>query len=580
MSETRTPLTLLKLTDGRLVPYDKERVAAGILAASQAVGHADPLWPTEVAEAVSVYLRHRTKSGILTEKELEDAIVKTLLRTGHIEMAKAYVLYRSQRRLEKDQRRVNVQAKGGERQITVTTGPADGKGALLQLEIPEVGPGDNRNGADLLLRDPSGELIEWNRAGHLKTLTNSTGLAPSIAEHVVDEIAEALIEAELIPAPVELLLYLQAVKLIELDAGDRELMELAALPIQLLGALLVRGAGGRSGPRGAEERTGQALMGYYVMTNRYPRVITHAHYSGELQVHRPWSLNRFSLLRTGDAVEAEALRDAVDSLVDESRGLVFHDGLPRALFIPAGEDPRRFSTDAAELPLWIELRRRVDPPDLVGSRVSVNLQRIAVSGEFKAPQLAVEAVKHAVKVARVKRKFLRRLANRHSGGLLQTLVERLGRRLVNDCAGNLEVELHGLETAVFRLSGSWPQRDPAAAELQRTIAAKIVGGAARLARERNIELRLRAVAEPRLDAFFATLDRAVLGLEPVEEAPPLQLEGAPGEFSGPWAPAYPEAIDVELRRSADSTDQGRAVEAARAAGAGRLVIEPPTRERG
>ncbi len=49
------PLTLIKLRDGRLVPYDKDRVSAQVMVAAQAVGKEDPLWPTEVAEAVTLY---------------------------------------------------------------------------------------------------------------------------------------------------------------------------------------------------------------------------------------------------------------------------------------------------------------------------------------------------------------------------------------------------------------------------------------------------------------------------------------------------------------------------------------------
>ncbi|MCK4594664.1 hypothetical protein KAU45_09190, partial [bacterium] len=72
----KVPLTLIKLRDGRLVPYDKDWVSAQVMTAAQAVGKEDPLWPAEVAEAVTLYLRRRATVAVPTEEQVEEAVVK------------------------------------------------------------------------------------------------------------------------------------------------------------------------------------------------------------------------------------------------------------------------------------------------------------------------------------------------------------------------------------------------------------------------------------------------------------------------------------------------------------------------
>lgn len=637
MTEQTTPLTLLKLTDGRLVPYDKERVATGILAASQAVGRTDPLWPNEVAEAVTVYLRRQTRSGILTEKELEEAVVKTLLRTGHIEMAKAYVLYRSQRRLEKNQRLMSVSTGLGEEQ-----GPSLGRSRrdprrdeLLQLEMPEVTLElDAERRPSILVRDLSGELIEWRRADHLKTLTAVTGLAPSIADHLIGEIHQTLERHDLLPAPLILVLYLQAVKLIELDAGEEGLVELAALPIQLIAGLLGRGCrvcndgahsrcdsfkepASRIAPPAVVERVaGNALLGEYALIKHYPKAVAYAHYSGELHLERPWTLNRPARLVV-DAADAERLDDLLELsdycevlIVEGLRGYlenlsaeppVYHRRLARwlercrSVGIPLdglhlewrGGGPRRlgldFPADGVDPTPLLEttsplvLRRPAERHQgLTASRVAVNLHRCGLYGVERAAQLGVEAVKHAIKAARAKKKFLRRLVNRSAGGLLGPLIEHCGRREFNDAGGSLEVDLYGLDRAVFRLCGEWPAQSERAAGLLRRLAEELVGGSRRLSRERNIELTLHARADSVLDGIFDMLDRTVLGLDDDPQPPSFNLPGGPEiEFHGPYAPAYPPGVAVELQSCIDPDDLSTAARAA-AAVVDRLVVHQRT----
>lgn len=89
---------VIQKRDGRIVPFDIEKIAVAIFKAAQAVGGSDQVLAHELAQEVIIYLQKETdKSKIPTVEGVQDAVEKILIETGHARTAKAFILYRSQR---------------------------------------------------------------------------------------------------------------------------------------------------------------------------------------------------------------------------------------------------------------------------------------------------------------------------------------------------------------------------------------------------------------------------------------------------------------------------------------------------
>ena len=89
-------ITHVKKRDGRMVPFDKERITEAIFKAAQAVGGTDRLLASQLANTVVEYLETQTTDGIFHVEEIQDAVEKILTETGHYRTTKAYILYREQ----------------------------------------------------------------------------------------------------------------------------------------------------------------------------------------------------------------------------------------------------------------------------------------------------------------------------------------------------------------------------------------------------------------------------------------------------------------------------------------------------
>jgi len=83
--------------DGKLEPFDQERITKAIWKAAKAVGGKDREQAKRVSDQVMAELRHRFgEDGCPTVEEIQDLVEKQLIENGHAQTAKAYILYRKQ----------------------------------------------------------------------------------------------------------------------------------------------------------------------------------------------------------------------------------------------------------------------------------------------------------------------------------------------------------------------------------------------------------------------------------------------------------------------------------------------------
>ncbi|NIQ96946.1 MAG: ribonucleoside triphosphate reductase [Desulfuromonadales bacterium] len=87
----------IRKRDGRLVPFEEEKITAAIGKAVQAVGGSDMEKAAEITRQVGGILGVLYKDDrIPTVENVQDLVEKILIENGHAKVAKAYILYRQQ----------------------------------------------------------------------------------------------------------------------------------------------------------------------------------------------------------------------------------------------------------------------------------------------------------------------------------------------------------------------------------------------------------------------------------------------------------------------------------------------------
>ncbi|MFH1473763.1 MAG: ribonucleoside triphosphate reductase [Candidatus Aenigmatarchaeota archaeon] len=92
----------IRKRDGRIVPFDKEKITIAIFKAAQAVGGSDRKKAEELAEQVAELASKKYNGNIATVENIQDIVEKVLVEDGHYKTAKAYMLYREEHKRLRD----------------------------------------------------------------------------------------------------------------------------------------------------------------------------------------------------------------------------------------------------------------------------------------------------------------------------------------------------------------------------------------------------------------------------------------------------------------------------------------------
>lgn len=94
-----TKISKIKKRDGRIVDFDKDKIAKAIWKAAESVGGEDRTRSKELAEIVAKELekRYEGNDDMPTVEEVQDIVEKTLIEERHATVAKSYILYRQKR---------------------------------------------------------------------------------------------------------------------------------------------------------------------------------------------------------------------------------------------------------------------------------------------------------------------------------------------------------------------------------------------------------------------------------------------------------------------------------------------------
>ncbi|MEA3402267.1 MAG: ribonucleoside triphosphate reductase [Armatimonadota bacterium] len=98
--------------DGQRVPFDPERIKAAILKAGRATGEFDEEETDHLTALVLKVIQHRQWSDSPTVEQIQDIVEQTLIEANYLKTARAYIVYREQRKRVRDDQKVLIDAIG------------------------------------------------------------------------------------------------------------------------------------------------------------------------------------------------------------------------------------------------------------------------------------------------------------------------------------------------------------------------------------------------------------------------------------------------------------------------------------
>lgn len=88
----------IKKRDGRIVPFNREKIARAIYKASASVGEADEELADRLSKKVVEILEDKYDGqGVPNVEKIQDVVERVLIEEKHVKIAKAYILYRQKR---------------------------------------------------------------------------------------------------------------------------------------------------------------------------------------------------------------------------------------------------------------------------------------------------------------------------------------------------------------------------------------------------------------------------------------------------------------------------------------------------
>lgn len=194
-------IEFIKKRDGRIVPFEKTKIADAIFKAAKSVGGQDRYLAEDLAEAVTVYLNKEFIGKIPTVEQIQDIVEKVLIKTGHAKTAKAYILYR--------EKRARI------RQI---------KQGIIEKNIldeqQEIERLKESTDISIFVRTSSEDIVGWDIEKIVDSLIKETGIEKKIARFIAGEVEKQIISSKVKNLTAPLIRELVNAKLIEFGMED------------------------------------------------------------------------------------------------------------------------------------------------------------------------------------------------------------------------------------------------------------------------------------------------------------------------------------------------------------------------
>jgi len=250
--------------DGRLVPFDKTKIADAIFAAARAVGGEDRMMAEELADAVTFFLEKKYDGRAPDIEAIQDMVEKVLIETGHAATAKAYILYRDKRARVRQSIRV--------RKPTRETGSSTDISLL-------VDPGS---------RD---ELLPWDKTRIQDALIREADLPPYDARKIAGAVEKKILSSGLERISTSLIRELVDNELFERGFSSKLARQsVVGMPKYDLDQLIFARSKENSNitannPEAINLAIAETTLKQYALQEVYSREVAEAHQTGVIHVH-------------------------------------------------------------------------------------------------------------------------------------------------------------------------------------------------------------------------------------------------------------------------------------------------------
>ncbi len=296
--------------DGRVVPYDEERVAEAIQKASRLSGCDNATIGRDLAGVVTMYLERYREQEMPTTDDIQKLVEKVLIETGHGEIARAYIFHRAR--------------KGADRPEA------------------EAAPAQDLFPSRLILVDGAtrAEAAPWSRERISAALVKEAGLEELIAHQIAEAVEQTVFRLGEPRVHTSLIRELVNHELLARGYGSKVRRQIVVgLPKYDLVKLVADGEP-RIDPEGMCRAIGQNTLRQYALQEVFSRDVADAHVEGRLHLHGlEEPLKLYALMPSVPEIRRTGVRVQGSAVLSEPASV------PRSLTVQLGRvvsDARRF----------------------------------------------------------------------------------------------------------------------------------------------------------------------------------------------------------------------------------------------
>jgi hypothetical protein len=284
----------IKKRDGRIVPFDQEKIAGSIARAGRMVGRGDDLLSEELASVVTLFIEKTFGEDLPNVQDVRDVVERVLMETGHTDTARLFILH-SERRLKQIEALRIMDVDGKKQGETFPdNNSADGAGSGDNAGTAENGgSGENPGlaGGDVsrefLLPDlevdstTHASIYPWSKARIVSDLVGEAGVPPAMASEIASQVEERVVRSGIVRISTSLIRELVDNELFNRGFNGRTFAGMrVGIPALEVKALVESDGGGRT-PTDVAGSVTESVMRQFSLRDLYAPDEVEVHLRGE-----------------------------------------------------------------------------------------------------------------------------------------------------------------------------------------------------------------------------------------------------------------------------------------------------------
>ncbi|MBN2111936.1 anaerobic ribonucleoside-triphosphate reductase [Candidatus Woesearchaeota archaeon] len=254
----------VKKRDGKIVSFDRAKIAEAIFKAAKAVGGEDKSIADSLANDVAEFTKAKFGNKIPTVEDIQDCVEKVLIEKGHAKTAKAFILYRD--------RRSKIRAK-----LKVRKTVRDGS--------------DSTDLSLLVAPTTKDTLLGWDREKIIESLEKEADLSRELAEKISVNVEERIINSGIKQVSTSLIRELIDNEMFDLGLNiNLEKHSIIGMPKFDVDQLIFSKTNensnvGTNNPEAVNLAIAENTLKQYALKHIFSRDVAEAHWRGAVHLH-------------------------------------------------------------------------------------------------------------------------------------------------------------------------------------------------------------------------------------------------------------------------------------------------------